>query len=386
MKIVVKKKIHSNNFFDLLIILAWSNTIILSYFKAFISKLPYIYYFSDIIVLLVFVITIFFSIPHIRLHLKYYDLLFYILFAFTYLFNTMFSEQSKYLSEHLVQILFTIVPFYFLGRVINIKKQFKYIYMVSISSIIVRCLDILIFSGDSLNYIDGAMDAAYKLLPHVMITLFYALDNRTICSVVIATVGSVMILSFGSRGPVFILLCFGFIYIFIFAKFKKPVLSYSIMTVGLTIIVIFFERIVILLFSVTNLLGMSTRVYDKFISGNYFVSSGRDTIKNELLPRIIERPLLGYGIAGDRIFVETYAHNIVIEFLVSYGIVIGSIFVLWIIYMIFKTIKKTTEKNTKVFVLVLMCCGFLKLFLSSSYLLEPAFFMCIGMCVSLNKK
>jgi len=90
---------------------------------------------------------------------------------------------------------------------------------------------------------------------------------------------------------------------------------------------------------------------------------------------------LGYGIAGDRALVSSYSHNLLLELLVSFGIPAGSVVFVCIVVIILNGYKKAADRQIKDLVLMLFCSSFVKLLVSSSYLLEPLFFLLMGVCV-----
>ena len=97
----------------------------------------------------------------------------------------------------------------------------------------------------------------------------------------------------------------------------------------------------------------------------------------------MQRPMLGYGIGGDRLLLQnnSYVHNIILELFCDFGIIFGSII---FIYLMRLFIKSILEKNSDFsgVCLIIFPVTVLKLMMSSSYIISPILFLLIGMCLN----
>lgn len=160
----------------------------------------------------------------------------------------------------------------------------------------------------------------------------------------------------------------------------------SIITAG-GVLFLFFDRLLILLYNISLKLGLSIRIFAKFFEGDFFVSSSRNRIIEVLFEKISEKPVLGYGIAGDRTLVGGYSHNLAVELWVSFGIIIGTILLGVLFFICIKALIKSRKNNVdNMAILLLICCGLINLFLSGSYLSAPYLFLLIGLCISVIRK
>ena len=133
-------------------------------------------------------------------------------------------------------------------------------------------------------------------------------------------------------------------------------------------------------------LGMSTRVLDRLAAGDFLESAGRDYLAERLLQAIEDKMILGYGLGGDMVLVNSYSHNLVIELCISFGAIVGGLLLLVVIFLLIKGWLGAKEKNEKILLLALMCTGFLKLFISSSFMLEGMLFLLLGVSIRLMRK
>jgi O-antigen ligase len=171
-------------------------------------------------------------------------------------------------------------------------------------------------------------------------------------------------------------------------KNVKRVVMFSIIAL-FVLLAFFFDDLVYTVlnwaYELADTLGLSTRVFDKYLSGDFTVSSSRTQIQDAVMHYLNENPIFGLGIYGDRrVAGGHYAHNIFIEILSHYGYVIGSILLITIATMVIRSYLFASKQRDGVSILVLMLllgCN-LKLVVSGSYLLEPFFFFLIGYCVA----
>lgn len=112
-------------------------------------------------------------------------------------------------------------------------------------------------------------------------------------------------------------------------------------------------------------------------------SSGRDYINTVTVETIWKHPLLGIGAGGDRLVLPQgmYAHNLFLEMWLSFGIVVGSAILAWMLYMLCKAMF-AKNPSLRMIALILISGVFVKLMLSSSYLNSKELFVLLGICMS----
>lgn len=99
----------------------------------------------------------------------------------------------------------------------------------------------------------------------------------------------------------------------------------------------------------------------------------KEVITDLIIEAIAKNPILGIGIAGDRVLLEgSYSHNIVIEVISNFGIILG---ILLLSVLGIKWIKSLFSKNESYLDIILIwsSIGFIHLFISSHILLILSF-------------
>ena len=140
----------------------------------------------------------------------------------------------------------------------------------------------------------------------------------------------------------------------------------------------------------TRIVGLSTRIFESFLDDqlmNYEKSSGRNEI-HELLWSYISNDVggIGYGFGSDRLFSTTgtrYAHNLVYEVWMDFGLYIGSILLILFVFFIVKTFHKAYGSDSFNLFLILLISSVGHLMFSSSYLIDYQIYFFVGFCVNI---
>ena len=169
---------------------------------------------------------------------------------------------------------------------------------------------------------------------------------------------------------------------FMFLRTQKNKWAVNITVIVLfVIVVIFMDFILSALNEIALSLGLSNRIFEMLLRDELSTDSGRWILQARVLAGILQKPILGYGIAGDRLLISTYSHNLILELWASFGIVIGSLLLLCLCVLVVRSLI-VCNPEMRVMILILAFCSFFKLFLSSTYLNEALLFMMIGVCVA----
>jgi len=119
-------------------------------------------------------------------------------------------------------------------------------------------------------------------------------------------------------------------------------------------------------------------------NGGFFDAEGRNEYYTYLLSIIKKNYLAINGLFSDRLLLQTefgeitYAHNILLEFVIDYGIVFGFIFATILIWKLIKYfISKKHDIYSMIFILIFIPKGIMLLF-SGSYLTCADFFVLLA--------
>ena len=305
------------------------------------------------------------------------------LFALLWLISAKcFSDNIPFLKNNLLQFFIYVLPFMWFGKFLA-KNNKTIIFFLNIAKIklmfvIVSALLGIVFPTAAV-YKDY-MDLANEMLIGTLSIILLAFRRKRIDEIVLAILSFLLILLYGSRG---VLVCIG---IFVVAmvllnNYKKTTkVLFSLLVVA--ILALYYPAMLLL-----NSFGVDSHIVSVSSSGgSIFFDEQRLALFQGFWERIIERPF-GYGVLGDRKLPSMYGfsekesiypHNIVLEVMVDFGYIAGSIIVVIFLISFAKAVFSSRSINQKHLLILLFCGSFIKLLVSSSFWLDQFFFMLFG--------
>lgn len=386
----MKINFESKNAFSVLVSLIWIQTILLTYIRAIIMRIPIIGIYPDYLIGLVYIIVIVMAFKEIKIYKKDFIVIVIVVLYF-FMQWLIYQDRTEYLERYAIDFLLEALPLYFVGLSLGISKNrdniINRMYILSMITIFASILYRYLL-GMPMNEVaslyEGSMDQAYKLLPHCCLVAFYAVKRLNLLNFMFAVVGGVYLLMLGTRGAAMLYLIFFVLLLIIENRSKWFWIRAVVVFSGIIAFVSssWYDLAIFWLYQKAKQFGLSVRIFDKLISGEVMQSSGRDFIRERLFEVIKENPILGYGLCADRAFANSYAHNIAIELWVEFGVVVGSVLLLACIVILLKGYMEGDSYEIKGLILSLIFACFFKLFLSGSYLDERLLFFLLGLCAS----
>lgn len=379
--------------FNAVYLIAWGS-ILLGYWRGINNHLPMLGTLTDELEWCIVLAPILLSLPRLWKRIKTSDHLFVFACFIFYLLNIqLFPQNADVLVNRLFSFSLLTLPYYYIGVTLDIKRFYNFFYYISVVAVFMCAFYELLYA-QSASYtgdVDTSeynMELAYSILPHVLMVSWRALKSFVILNIAPMLLGLMLLLSFGTRGPVICAIVFIAIYL-LFIRPSKYQKTMRIITVACAVYAMsFLDQFMTFMQLMTFQLGMSTRIFDKYFEGELEDSSGRDYIRETLLRELsIDNSLFGHGVLGSYPYVNTYPHNIVLEFLFSFGWVWGIAILFCIVYIIAKMLINTHQCEINVtFGMILVIASILKLCFSSTFVDDALFFMLLGYCVNSSRK
>lgn len=383
----VKPKITDAGCFRFLVTIIWAQTILLDYFRAIVIRVPLVNNFTNALMVALYLIPLFFSLRWMQKHILIVDYVAYVLIALFYILDGILNEnKSDVLAQYRHLFLIQSLPLLFIGLNLEIEEIKDRLYWLSIISIYALAFYKFVLGGGTnltQYYWSEAMSSSYYMLPHLLLVVLYTLNKPSILNVITSVFGTLLTFSFGTRAPLLIVFIFVILYMMMFRTWKHPVRSRLFLGGFAVLLIASFELIILIFQRVTQSWGMSVRLYSYLMRGGFFKVDSRKDIIDIVLAGIKTRPLTGYGFAGDRLFGIIYSHNIALELWSSFGWIVGSIVLAWIVITLICGIYAGKNDIQKGFVLLLICVSFIKLLISGTLLSEPFLYLLLGYCLKL---
>lgn len=306
-----------------------------------------------------------------------YFLLLYAIFIFIIIVSYfIYPNNNKYLIEGLPYILFINVPLALsFSAITDIEILKKNLNFTSNIIFVFSILYSLLIFFQKISFLSYNMSFSYYLL---LPGLTYIYNDKIINRFKFILIFA-FILFLGSRGALFILIIF-YIYTHkLFLSFKFYFYSFLIYIIYLSVDLNYF---LILFLQKFSFLPRSLLLLTNNNRG-LFHYDDRALLQNKIFKEILINPFSGRGIFSDRYIlrnygIETqYTHNILLELLLNFGFLIGSLIILYLFFLIIHVYKTINASIKNVFLLFIFSSG-LPLFFSGSYLTSSWFGILIG--------
>lgn len=246
-------------------------------------------------------------------------------------------------------------------------------------------IGVLVFMGRS-SIGEYSMALSYYMLLPTIIYLDELLDKLALKQIVITFISLIVILALGSRGAI---MC---IIIFVALKLIRPNSKMSYKRIFFYIIIVctavftslYLNNIIEFIYNFFIKFGIRSRTLELFLIDATELS-GRDHIYLNVIDGILSNPFIGIGIGGDRRVngggEGLYAHNFFLEVISNFGIFLGSILLITLVFMIIK-ILFVKDKGKYNIVIIWLSLGFIPLMVSGSYLIDFNFWIFLGIVTS----
>ena len=278
------------------------------------------------------------------------------------------------------------IPLAFAAYYIKDKQKFvQTLYFISWISVPLLILSLYIASQNCAKY---DMTSGYLLLlPLLVFTLFF-IERLKIYDLCMCFFSVLSIILYCSRGPI---LCLIFLIVVSLLCLKSIKTFYRFALIFLScmivaILAINCDFLVSVIKRISNIFNITSRSISLFLQGEGISHlSGRDVLLEYFIGKIKDSPLIGYGAFGAWPSPGEYPHNIFIELLVSFGIPIGSMISLGMLFILIQGLT-TNNIYAQKLILVFMSMS-ASLLVSGSFLMNWHFYVCIALCLSVyNEK
>ena len=184
----------------------------------------------------------------------------------------------------------------------------------------------------------------------------------------------IVVIAIGSRGAAII---FSVYLIFDIIQRNRKLL------IPLVVVLISLPALLPFLIDFFDSIGLHSRTLAHFISGQMGRVDDRTPLYDAGWSSVLNSPILGVGLWGDRAMLNgSYIHNIIIEILMDFGLLIGGVLILFfIVSLSIKFLSLDAKHKNDMIAYTLMCIA--PLMFSNSYLISPEFGIFVGLMIVL---
>ncbi|WP_214714318.1 hypothetical protein [Exiguobacterium sp. s151] len=255
----------------------------------------------------------------------------------------------------------------------------KYSKLAIILSILILALDL----SSTLNY----MEFSYGLLPFLCLMLIDCLENFKISKLIYLISGVIVLLLFGARSPLLFLILLLIYWVITTLSKRRGIIVSFVISISIFFLLININLIFEFLSGINS--KMNSYVLSNLLSGDFFSSNSRLLIYEESREMIKSMGFSMYGLFGDRLLLTgVYSHNIIYEFLISFGWFFGISMLLVMLFIILKAYF-TSDRNGKLLIVAFTFALFARYFVSGSFVMEQMFYIYVAILIAFisgNKK
>ena len=314
-------------------------------------------------------------------------LLFFFMIAMFVVTDMFQSQNLEYINtswrdyaNNSLYILFVYaMPAYALVRYLDDLTYFeKYL---RIFSYVVVSLSIIIYFFAADSFANQYMTLSYNMLLQLFYLTLYPPKNMRILHYVFVGVGLFVLVFGGARGALVGFMS-GLAFHIFFRNEQRDIKIFKIvlLVIGAVVVSLFYSEMLMFLDKMLEAMGIESRTLDSLMYADTDVSSGRFGLYQEIVQ---DYTALGNGLFSDReLLGGRYVHNMFLEWLSNYGLIVGTGFILMFILIFFGALRNNKNQYWK-YLMLLIPNGVIGMMFSGSYLLQsPWFYAMLGMCVN----
>ena len=228
-----------------------------------------------------------------------------------------------------------------------------------------------------------------------VIYLRYCFQKGKVIYYLFAAFDALLIISFAPRSVILIMGAASFANVFIYwgADSKKKKLAMTVLLIFVAVMVFVFQNLLIdiLIYLLQGFSNMGRTLWFLQNRSATFNADGRDFIWAACIKAIREHPLYIRGACGDILYlhgaigIDFYAHNLYLEILMQFGLVLGGIIILWLIKGLVFCFRMK-DKEWQAIILPFGIMSFVSLFFSMSFWACSWFWMYIVLLMLYRKE
>lgn len=237
------------------------------------------------------------------------------------------------------------------------------------------------------------MSVGYRFLfAAIVFTIFFleAKKLKKLLYLLLTVLSIVFMLIFGSRTAVVSYLLFIILRMLFYNDGKSLNRRIAwrvaiILLLGIGYLALTNKSVLLALAEILSKAGFNSRMLNTLVAGSVSLDNGRNRLWTSAIELIKEHPILGCGVYADRYFGGIYCHQIILEILLDFGVIIGTVIIVLLIKGIIEMLFKCEDKNWKLLFIVFLSMSIIRLNVSSSFWCDTNFWICIAIYVNYRR-
>lgn len=300
-----------------------------------------------------------------------------------YIYNIL-VEPSAFIKLWIYFIVFSLIqdPAKFRRKLVGIA------YLNMALLILVTVSGLYAAEGRVLNYVGLGISGA-MWIPLITLEAFTSDGKKRGLNIVSAFVFILFIAVYGNRGSLVAIMGFVIFCWLKYTKFKRKLMIAVLIAVATIVVYIFQDAIVNFLITKVTGIGIFSRNINLLLSGKLTYTTHRsDEIWVEIADAIKKNWITGYGLCYDRILggrIDIYAHNLVLEVLLSFGVILGMVLLIVHFYVGYKYCVKKHDSEWEYLFAPFYITSTILLMFNNSFCLLSFFWIPYSICFACRK-
>lgn len=330
-----------------------------------------------LIVILLFVVF--------QFHIKIYIVIAVILTSLLFLSNYFLFDNREIVLPLFIEFLLKCFSLFIIASFPFITNELKkYFVIFSLINFILLAAIVVFGWIENIEY----MRFGYAMLPTTLVSIYAFRHHYKILNGVVGLSSFMLILIYGSRGPILGILIFLLIILISDKKLKihQKILSLSVLIIGYFYMFVFNGFIKILDFTYydLNLQTYSIRKLRVMINEGFAESSsGRDFLYEQFMEQIMREPIFGSGIGITHTLWDITSHNLFLQIILEFGVMGMLFFLLLAITMIFLLVMiRKTDNELFLLLTIVFAVSFGRLLVSSDMWVRQELWLFISLTIN----
>lgn len=331
----------------------------------------------------VIILALIFALPSLVTREKTSLVIVEFLFAFLFFISWAIGEVSlSFLLSTAFWTLAVCIPLCIAGIAVKDKEVlFNYLRTASYIELPVLCIALL-----SMRAVGSySMSASYALILPVLYLIDDFFDKRSFIALGLGVFASALILIFGARGPFLCVALYAMVKLFSTKNSSRIFIIRIVFIITIVLILLFWEPIIQRMQSFLVNSGIHSYALQRLINGQITETAGRDALWKYYTGLIQQRPIFGYGLQGGWLGPGNGPHNMLLEYILAFGIIVGGIVSAYSIYLLLFSVFKRNGKSGDL-ILILAFYNFTMYLVSGNWLEKPLFFLFAALAIAEHKK
>jgi hypothetical protein len=367
MSIAFKYRIRNKNISDEISIALVLQVTLMLVKNMLVNSNSVFYVYNEKLNLILFVIIVFmylriFILYHKKIKLNMKSIMILLLITMFFLI-TLATNNNLLKYSYLISALggfavYSLPPLILLPMVHNTDTLLKYFYKTSYYAFVFATLSFVLFYTTSKTGVisDYSMSYGKAVMIPCLFLFSKAFSEKKIYDYVLAILCVIFIILVGSRYPLLCIVSFIAIQIIRHSKSTKKIFAAFALLASGSFLYAYMSHIATILFSFLVNLGLYSRTLRLIMGGIITSDSGRGQLHAQLIERINESPIIGYGFGGGYVALnDGLPHGLLLDIFANFGYLFGSIFIYLMITSIFKAYKYSKSNSFRELIVVFLC-------------------------------